>query len=205
MGVRVPRTSSRSQMALVFPCLVQPFLSPLPFFSTGVSIFLHWERKRVGGRLGSPLGTAAALSLSLSPSSHRTSRWLSPSHEGGRGDATAPSLRSFSCRLEGDGHPTWERVRGRGRGRQRRSQTTCAGVVRITAMAGRTWMAVLMGTVAWMGARGDPYDEPGPCRYRREKMDVETTTWCVERTNETKTNETSNRRYLQKAKKETKS
>lgn len=90
-----------------------------------------------------------------------------------------PSFVSLVC-LEVDRptlSPGWRTM---GWVSERRSQTTCADLVHRNAMAGRTWMALLVGTAAWKGARGGPYDEPGPCRYRREKMDVDTTAWCVE-------------------------
>ena len=93
-----------------FSCLVQPFISPLPFFPR-VSL-----SSCIGK--GSAQGDVSDLPLAQlqpTPPPSPSPRPIEPHslalhlpRGGGGRDATAPFLGSFSCRLEGDGHHTWE-------------------------------------------------------------------------------------------------
>ena len=104
----------RTRSSHVFPfadgtCVPMPrptFPLPSSFLFHGcVYLLALGKEARRGDVSDLPL---AQLQPSPLPSSHRTSLSGSPPPTRGRGDATAPFLGSFSCRLEGDGHHTWE-------------------------------------------------------------------------------------------------
>jgi len=175
MGVLLP-----SPWFLSFPTSFPP--SPVHETGEGGGGIPTWE----GG--GTPFSPPPQRILGYSPplpppSWDRTPPPLSSTHrdrerEGERGGGRGVPLQPLSPGSLPSPPSPWQRGReGGARTSRDNLYPSTWRSTGSTAMAGRTAIALLMGTMAWKRVGGDPYDRPGPCRSTRDSLRTQTQRW----------------------------